>query len=132
MAYHERDIRSVMPAPLRAATANHANPFANVTPLNAPQARSQAQIVAECEARYAEMQREAAKPERQFPCYTCVHGGGTRCRNPLIIGVERKSVAVWDQTHPLDARLCGPEKALWEPQQSWWQRLIDWVLEWFA
>ena len=130
MAIDRRYLQSVMQAPLRASTADYANPFQNVRALNAPQARTREQILAECQARYAEMEREAAMPERQFPCSTCTYGGGTRCRNPLIIGIERKSVAVWDQTHPLEARLCGPEKALWEPRRPWWQRLIDWIMSW--
>ena len=27
------------------------------------------------------------------------------------------------------AKLCGPEKALWEPKRRWWEKIFDWVEE---
>lgn len=96
----------------------------NVHALNVPQARTHEQILAECQARYDEMESEAAKPELQFPCSTCrwaVQGDWLSCRQPLVTGIAGKPVDNWD------ARLCGPEKALWEPRQSLWSRLFDWL-----
>lgn len=95
--------------------------------------RSEEEIAAQLEARYAELEAEAKSRHRQFPCATCRFSSGsgtlTRCRNPLIVGFQEKWVYAWDcmdGTH-LKARLCGPEKALWRQRLSLWQRVLEWL-----
>lgn len=127
MAYRTSDIRSVLPdSEPRQTQAKFSSEQNNVVDLHAPQHRTPEQILAECQSRYDQMVQDAARPEHQFPCSTCAHGGGTRCRQPLIVGIERRSVSVWDGSKPAGARLCGPEKALWQPRKPVWQRVVDW------
>lgn len=96
--------------------------------------RTPEQIMEQLEARYAEMKREAENPKMMFPCKTCrwVYGSENfpRCTQPLVVGFsrEKKSAMDGDWIIP-DATLCGPEKALWEPKLTRWQKLRDWFLE---
>lgn len=101
--------------------------------------------MAQLERRYAELEAEEARrkvdPKLNYPCKTCSHFvdergsgifgdiiGSTYCKNPLVVGFGRR--------HPIDLMfgnkgaipaLCGPEKALWEPKLTLWQRLWRWL-----
>jgi len=90
--------------------------------------RTEAEIQAQLAARLAQMEADAERPERVWPCATCRHSHGVRCRQPLIQGFDRKDKPSWDfDKHHTDVKLCGPEKALWEPRRTigWWiARLI--------
>ena len=94
--------------------------------------RTAAQIATQIEARKAEIEAEALTPAYRFPCRTCKwqreFGGSWTfpswryCKEPLVEGLEQ----------PHDLRmgipaLCGPERALWQPKLSWWQRLLNWL-----
>lgn len=92
--------------------------------------RTQAEIVAQLEARYATLETEAAAreersklPDRLYPCRTCKWGGDAACKNALIVGFRDEIVWNWSHVKP-EYRdellmLCGPEKALWEPRTLW-------------
>lgn len=90
--------------------------------------RTPAQITAQLEARYAEMQEIYNSPQMQFPCSTCRWSvGGWRCSQPLIKGFDSEDPPAvdwqlkqfWGRPNLSDnwptVRLCGIEKALWEP-----------------
>ena len=87
--------------------------------------RTREQIIADCEKRFEELQREAEAPARQRPCKTCrfysTRGDdGYRwgegypeyhtCTEPLVQGFGEWGVEVRKKPMP-----CGPEKALWQP-----------------
>lgn len=107
--------------------------------------RTQEQIIADCEAAYAELladierkrtaedaaRIEAAKPK----CAGCrwhkpTYPGAT-CHQPLVKGVgaapEAYDGGYWGRQGK--AKLCGPEKALWEPKLRWWEKIFDWAEE---
>lgn len=99
--------------------------------------RTQEKIIAQCEARYAELEREAASPHKQRPCKTCrfrAHPIFEHCTHPLIVGFGEPD---WcydknrDRGFNLSNRgnLCGPEKALWEPKPTLSQRIINWFFK---
>lgn len=91
--------------------------------------RTPEEIQAQLEARYMELEREAQKPERLYPCSSCrwheIPGKYDRCYNPLVAGFEIGSYTFTDSTNA--KRLCGPEKALWEPKLTRWQRFMEWM-----
>lgn len=87
--------------------------------------RSQEKIIQQCESRFKEIEQEAEKPERLYPCKTCKFGSGSgthqKCHEPLIVGFKEDGyVWAWDckDGSHLSARLCGPEKALWQPREQ--------------
>lgn len=109
--------------------------------------RTQEQIIADCEAAYAELlagierkraaeeaaRIEAAKPKcagcrwhKRKPTYLKGY-----CHQPLVKGIGAAPEAYdgdyWGRTGK--AKLCGPEKALWEPKLRWWEKIFDWVEE---
>ena len=91
------------------------------------------EIREQLEARYAEMEAEAERKAKSAltACSACRWSNGAWCRNPLVIGIEQKLTLNTDR-YAGDAKLCGPEKALWElpePKRNLWQRLVDWFLE---
>jgi len=110
--------------------------------------RTQAQIIAECEAAYEKLKQEvsrrdqnakaeAEKPFNARPCRTCAYGKvGTwvRCRHPLIKGL-RADAGYVDTLSEIkrNAPLCGEEKALWEQRRIWpiriWQSFWP-TLQW--
>lgn len=90
--------------------------------------RTQEEIIAQLEARYAEMEAEANTPIRKFPCSTCKHRSIiTYCNSPLVTGLAGRGlpnvdwqmeIGSWpDRRHPT-VKLCGEEKALWEPEPA--------------
>lgn len=107
--------------------------------------RSQAEIIADCEAAYAELladierkraAEEAARIEAAKPrCVGCRWHKptylGVTCHHPLVKGVgaapEAYDADYWGRNGK--AKLCGPEKALWEPKLRWWEKIFDWVEE---
>jgi hypothetical protein len=117
--------------------------------------RTPEEIRAQLEARYAEMEAEAARrdadPMLLHPCKTCrfmamrwpSSRAGWYCTNPLVTGFatgENEQIAVWDSAPPGDwhasyrpkAAICGPEKALWAPKPTRWQRFINMLERWMA
>lgn len=106
-----------------------------------PGERTQEQIIADCEAAYAKLlddaeehkraeeqaRIEAAKPK----CAGCrwheydLHSG--LCTQPLVKGLGATPKAYdggrFSTGRYGKAKLCGPEKALWEPKLNLWQRL---------
>lgn len=106
--------------------------------------RTQEQIIADCEAAYAELladidrkraaeeavRIEAAKPKCagcrwHKPAYLKGY-----CHQPLVKGVGAAPEAYDDYWgRQGKAKLCGPEKALWEPKLRWWEKIFDWVEE---
>lgn len=107
--------------------------------------RTQEQIIVDCEAHYKKLKREKERrdedPSIQFPCETCrwfratddegrewhhehnIRYYGT-CTEPLVKGFRK-----YGATARLNPMPCGPEKALWEPKPSIWQRLADLIDE---
>ncbi len=112
--------------------ARHAYPE-NVTPIR--KERTPEEIQEQLEARLAELEQEAQRPERLYPCASCRWAEkGTRrpyCYQPLITGLEGKSARRWayDALQADYNVLCGPEKALWEPKRTWWQRILDRIIQ---
>ena len=101
--------------------------------------RTQEEILAQCEARYRELERRAEaikKLEAQPKCVDCrwidtrgyLNGG--ICNQPLIKGFDELGPYCFDRESYSKHRtvLCGPEKALWEPKRSLPRRLLDWWL----
>jgi len=100
--------------------------------------RTQEEILAQCEARYRELERRAEaikKLEAQPKCVDCRWAKseylGHSCNQPLIKGFDERGPACFDSASYGKHRtaLCGPEKALWEPKLSLPQRLWDWLVE---
>ena len=96
--------------------------------------RTREQIIADLEARYAELEAEAQKPWRLRPCSTCRYGSGRgstqKCREPLVVGFAEKGFRwAWDcnDFSGHESKLCGPEKALWQPKLTLWQRIINFL-----
>jgi len=107
--------------------------------------RTQEQIIADCEAAYAELladierrraAEEAARIEAAKPrCVGCrwhkpAYLNGY-CHQPLVKGVggapDAYDSPYWGRQGK--AKLCGPERALWEPKLRWWEKIFDWVEE---
>ena len=81
--------------------------------------RTREQVIAECEARMAELQAEAQTTKRLKPCRRCVHhsvylDSWTSCHHPLVVGFGQPVESTANQEPKV--RLCGPEKALWVEQ----------------
>lgn len=103
--------------------------------------RTREQIVADCEKRYAELQQQAGLRraedeeracEKTFSCRLCRYGYGSgnyqKCREPLVVGFDpRGFVWAWDCTDgtSYQSKLCGPEKAFWQPKPPRCQRIIE-------
>ena len=94
-----------------------------VAPL--PEMRTQEQIIAQIEARYAELEAEAQKPAIKWPCHKCRHSTSLFCYHPLIKGFG-SAVAHMDRKYP-EAHLCGQERALWEPELTILQKIAHWL-----
>lgn len=94
------------------------------------QNRTPEEIQAQLEARYAEMEAEAERLRAQAltACSACRWGKGSFCKQPLVIGIEQEPTVNVDR-HPEGRRnsICGPEKALWEPIPTRWQRFMEWL-----
>lgn len=100
-----------------------------------PKMRTQEEIIEQCKARLAEMEREAAelKAKEALPqckdCRWAKHRSSAnfiKCSQPLITGIEAKPKYVSSDMFGYTATLCGPEKALWEPRLSLITRIINW------
>jgi hypothetical protein len=118
-------------AAFMAGLANTGSSPSNVTPIR--HERTPEEIAAQLEARYAEMVEEAERKAKAAltACSICRWSDGAWCHNPLVIGFDQKSELVADRGE-LHSKLCGPEKALWEPvppRRNLWQRFVDWFLE---
>lgn len=111
--------------------ANIAQPKpSNVTPIRP--LRTPEEIQAQLEARYAEMEAEAERLRIHAltACSACRWGQSMFCEQPLVMGVKRKRILTMDSWKPQgkeEAYLCGPEKALWEPIPTRWQRFMEWL-----
>ena len=108
------------------------NAYQNVQPIRPPhpgKERTPDEIKAQLEARLAEMEAEANSPRWVAPCEQCKWRYASFCINPFVIGLERKNTLHWDYSKEHHRNtLCGPEKALWEPRPTLWQRFIAWLL----
>lgn len=85
--------------------------------------RTQAEIVAQLEARYAQMEAELESPAMKWPCATCRWADkfeAAWCHQPLVRGLGEKVHMGMGATDrgKIIPRLCGPEKALWEPRRG--------------
>lgn len=94
--------------------------------------RTREEIMAQLEARYAEIEAEANSPRRQFPCASCRWADkfeAAWCHQPLVKGFgDRVHMGMGEEISKTIPNLCGPEKALWEPKQSIWQKFAAWFL----
>lgn len=105
--------------------------------------RTQEQIIADCEKRYAELCAEKERiyndPQIQRPCPSCrfysmVGDDGFNwnedfpqyhtCTEPLVQGYRQWGVRIGKRNPPFP---CGPEKALWQPKLPWWKRFMQWL-----
>lgn len=107
--------------------------------------RTQEQIIAQCEERYRELvaidevrkAREKAEAER-LKCAECRWlKYSNRRQQPLVKGFDihygplcYDSTSSYNRERPVE--LCGPEKALWEPQRNWLQRAWNWLTQLFS
>lgn len=100
--------------------------------------RTQEEILAQCEARYCELERRAEvikKLEEQPKCVDCRWAEsrylGHICNQPLIKGFDERGPCCFDRESYSNHRtaLCGPEKALWEPKRSMPERAWDWLVK---
>lgn len=128
---NKQDARFTPPsgaAALAAVYATRARIAEETDKLRQPRHRTQAEIIAQLEARYAEMEAEANSPAKLYPCKTCRFASGPWCRNALITGIGNKDVTHNDEYAGYANSLCGPEKALWEPRPpSLWRRFMNWI-----
>lgn len=97
-------------------------------------------IAQQLKERVAELEAEAEKPARKYPCKECTHYAGYRwkylkqgeqCGNVLVKGFSKEYPWAQDEAErqsTITNRLCGPEKALWEPRLPWWRKLWNWFL----
>lgn len=101
--------------------------------------RTQEQIVADCERRMKELQEEAERrandPNLTRPCNTCRWHSwrweyleeGPQCSEPLIKGFSSGPIDMGMGKKPNRIPpLCGPEKALWIPVPTRFERIIEW------
>lgn len=117
--------------------------------------RTREQIVADCEKRFAELRAEKERrdndPRLRTPCASCRFATMTAnahlidwyCHEPLVVGFgkEHHVGTAWRSSFPVQVwkdtagnrwdfpRLCGPEKALWQPKTpklATWQRVKQW------
>ena len=107
--------------------------YRNAAPQPEPyKMRTREEILAQLEARFAQMEAEAAKPERIHPCERGKwHRDGLfepfdACAQPLVMGVDGLPRYLLSATE--FGGLCGPERALWEQRKPWWRRLVDWFV----
>ena len=113
--------------------------------------RTREQIIADCEKRFNEMRKgketRESDPRFTHTCDNCRFCSGSSdflwearyCGEPLVRGFEPPHVLRhelykprtgwrddqgrhWDFPH-----LCGPEKALWQPKLTLWQRFINFL-----
>lgn len=101
----------------------------NVTPIR--KERTPEEIKQQLEARLAEIEAEAdrARFKEATACRKCRWSNeiGSRCKQALVIGFDVDWVTSHDwSVH--SATICGPEKALWEPKRTWWQRILDHII----
>ncbi len=98
--------------------------------------RTREQIMAQLEARYAELEAEAASPPVQRPCSACRWRSDPiyrHCTHPLVKGFAPAQYC-WDRAKEYsfgpfnEVQLCGGEKALWAPHQTIVQRIINWIM----
>ena len=119
----------------------------NVIPIR-PGHRTPEQIRGQLEARYAQLEADCEGSARKYSCETCrwCEVGGLAdyqtCHEPLVNGFD-KPRAAWDCgvkegfESILPAKLCGPEKALWQPipdpppKPNLLDRLIEWLFKRF-
>lgn len=92
--------------------------------------RTQEQIVAQCEARYAELEKE--REARRYTCANCRWSShdARYCNEPLVKGFDTR---VWSYDNRFCVvdntaiTLCGPERALWARRLRWWERAFLWL-----
>lgn len=99
----------------------------NVTPIRP--LRTPQEIQAQLEARYAEMEAEAERLRIHAltACGSCRWSKGAWCNQPLVIGIKQDLVLNMDRYPQGAGNICGPEKALWEPIPTRWQRFMEWL-----
>lgn len=79
--------------------------------------RTQEQIIQQMTARLRELEAEMETPRRRYPCSSCKYyrAGPQRCLHPMLIGLDNDFVIARDYSITLLNKLCGEEKALFEP-----------------
>lgn len=97
--------------------------------------RTTEQIQRQLDERLSALEAEAAQPERLWPCKTCRFRGeySHHCANPLVLGFSKEATNWdWDKDYQFKDRLsalCGPEKVLWRPRLTRWQRFAQWIID---
>lgn len=97
--------------------------------------RTEEEIQAQLEARYRELEAEGRQQDTS--CVKCrwVHSFQAGwCLNPLIKGYGdgvHMGLGNSDRGKSIPP-LCGPEKALWRPKLTLWQRLYNWFVDPFG
>ena len=122
--------------------ANHAqnarpggDPYLNASAQPSPTlrpVRTEEEIAAQLAARMAELEEQAVgiRSMEELPCKKCRWSETSsfiKCHNPLIKGFGDAPYVDNDGSFERNAKLCGPEKALWEPRLTLWERFIAWM-----
>lgn len=108
--------------------------------------RTQEQIIAQCEERFAQLKSEHEERKRRdiaegrgegMPtCKGCRYlsqhheSWFATCSHPLIAGFkEEVFCSTEDGFFRMNCGLCGIERALWEPRVPLMRRLVEWFLQ---